>query len=218
MGGRALRQPPRRFAHAGGRRRASGRLRADPPHRRRDWLVRLRLALAAARLSRPARRRRRRAPRPARARGPACRGRARLLARRGLRTRPAAAALGRDEAAGTRLARVRGRAAPRAAPRSGRPRCSTRSGSPVWPIGMPCTLCTSWSSPECSRTSPAQRPANRVPRMALRAVADPVPKCGPGARLRRGWNGERLALMGGDNDGPESSPDKRVASFCATQC
>ena len=87
---------------------AGRRVRADPPDRRRDRLVLRRLAVAPARLPRPARRRRRHAARAPRSRAARGRRRARLLARRGDRARSPAAPRRRDEAARPRLARVRG--------------------------------------------------------------------------------------------------------------
>ena len=106
--GGALPQPGRRRALRDPRRRPHERLRADPAHRRRAGLVRLRRALAAARLPGSARRRRRRAP-WSRSPGPAAGRRgARLLAGRGLRAGPPAAPAGGDEAAGSGVARVRG--------------------------------------------------------------------------------------------------------------
>ena len=136
--------PPRRPAACGGVRLGSrlvdsrarrgavpaGRgVRADPAHRRRDRLVLRRRPLAPARPARPARRRRRHAPRPARPRGARVGRRARLLAGRGVRAGPPAAAARRDEAARPRLAAVRGRARRRRRVDLARRRSSTRPGS-----------------------------------------------------------------------------------------
>ena len=92
LGRPAVRQPAGRLARRPRRRAAGTGLR--PVHRigGDDGLVLRRLALAPARLPRPARRRRRAAARPPRSGRAARRRAARLLARRGLRAGPPAAA------------------------------------------------------------------------------------------------------------------------------
>ena len=126
-GARRLRRPAvRRAARrlARGRRSPATPAQAFAPIRRiggeSGWYY-ADCALAAPRLPRPARRRRRRPPGPAPPGAPRRGRRARLLAGRGLRARPAAAPRRRDEAARAGLARVRGDAGRRRARPSGRP-------------------------------------------------------------------------------------------------
>ena len=134
-------------------------VRADPADRRRHRLVRRQRAVGAAGRARRARRwagPAARAPRPGRHPG---RRHDRLLARRGIRAGPAAAARGGDEGARPRLAAVRGRAR-----RQGRlddpadGRSSTRPGSPASPTGTRSGRSTTTSSAACCNGSPPPRP------------------------------------------------------------
>ena len=78
-----------------------------------------------------------------------------LVARRGDRARPPAAARRRDEAAGARLAGVRGRRVRASRPPSGRRRSSIRWGWQGAPTGTRSIRCISWSSAGCCGGSPA---------------------------------------------------------------
>ena len=138
--------PRRRASSSSAARRwcgdARGDLRRHLHHRRAARLSRLGLGLGAARRRRPAGRRRGPAPRPPRSRRPARRRRARLLARRGGRARPAAAPACRDEGARARRGCSSRRCRTTAARCSSRPRSSRHAGSPAWPTGTRCCLST----------------------------------------------------------------------------
>ena len=100
------------------------------------------------------------AARAARSRRPRGRRHARLLARRGVRAGPPAAAPRGDEGAGPRLAAVRGLARRRkAGRRSPRLRSSTHRASSASPTGTRCGRSTTTSSAACCATSSPPRTA-----------------------------------------------------------
>ena len=134
-------------------------VRTDRPDRRTLRVVRGRPAVGAARADRPAVRRRRAAPRPARSGDPRPRRHAGLLAGRGVRARPAAAAGRRDAAARPGLAAVRGHARRRRRlehPPDGRVRSDGRLGSGILVRPL------SFSRADLPADDPGDRPAGDV--------------------------------------------------------
>ena len=147
--------PARGLARGPRRRAAGGGVRADRAARRRDGLVLRRLALAPARLPRPAGRRRRHPPRPARSRQPARRRRGRLLARRGDRARAGCSAS--PPRCGSRAGRGSSSRSSRDGPASVIRQTAIFDpvGLPGSPTGTRSTRSTGSSSAACCAASPA---------------------------------------------------------------
>ena len=198
-------------------------------HRRRHRLVRARLAVAAARRDRPARRRRRRAARAARSRSAAGRRHRRLVARRGVRARPPAAAARGDEGAGPRLARVRGDADGGGQPSSGRRRSSSRSGcSGSSLLVRDLCRCTAQCSAACWRALRAPRSAREAARARGRLARAGAARsaAGPGEALADFppvSSAHRLDLLGvppseGVENACESRRQCRLTLRCDASC